>query len=144
MCRLATQKSNKVNLSNYIPVEGYLLPCYHVAACIILLDVQHDHVLKSWILTFWSHPQGRGVCMQNICYHVAACVVPINLLRTMTIFCKSWIWPFGWDLNNFWDIRPCIHLATFFINKRTPLRMIVYMVRAWHSRHEILMDQLYM
>ena len=32
--------------------------CYHVAAYLIpfKFGMQHDHVLKSWILTFWPHP----------------------------------------------------------------------------------------
>ena len=59
--------------------------------------MQHDHVLKSWVLTFWPEPQGGdGVCMQNISYPVAAFVILCNLIFNMTMFWKSWIltlWP---------------------------------------------------
>ena len=56
--------------------------CYYVAAFrdSILLDMQHDHVLKklNFDLLTWSGASvcvcvgGGGICGQNICYNVAA------------------------------------------------------------------------
>ena len=93
--------------------------CYHVAAFWILFNFTCNmtifwkiltpspgsgvsagkniryHVWKSWILTYWPHPQGRGggggLGGQNICYHVAALVILFNLICNMTLFWKSWI-----------------------------------------------------
>ena len=42
-------------------------------------------------------PQGQGEgrgCGQNVCYHIAAFPIPFNLIWNMTMFCKSYIWPF--------------------------------------------------
>ena len=70
--------------------------------------MQHDRVLKNWILTFWSHHlsphRGSGTGLRSkitfdmfhiyctsvcSCYHVAAFAIP--LMCNMTMFWKSWI-----------------------------------------------------
>ena len=32
----------------------------------ISFHMQHDHVLKSWIFTFWPHPQGGGLWVRGV------------------------------------------------------------------------------
>ena len=63
--------------------------CYHVAAFAIPFDMQHDNVLKKFILNLLTPRALGGVCGGNICYHVAAFVIPFKLICNMTRFWKS-------------------------------------------------------
>ena len=72
---------------------------------------------KSWNLTFWSHPQGRGWGVGvrvNICYHVAAVVIPFNSICNPTMFWKSLILTPGWERGErvCWQ-SSCYHVAAF-------------------------------
>ena len=95
--------------------------------------MQHDHVLKKIILTFWSHhlspPRGSGTGLRSkimfdmfhiyctsvcSCYHVAAFAIP--LMCSMTMFWKSWIL-------TFWGERGVAGkiFATMLLHSRFPL-----------------------
>ena len=79
----------------------YLQPCCCISWFPLIWYATRPCSEKSWILTYWPHPQGWGcgcggigLCWQNICYHYAAFVISFNLICSMTIFWKSWIFTF--------------------------------------------------
>ena len=62
----------------------HLLPC----CCLndSHFDMQHDHVLKKWILTPPLRVGVRGgIYWQNVRYHDDAFVIPLNLICNMTM-----------------------------------------------------------
>ena len=53
----------------------------------LIIDMQHDHVLKKLnFVLLTPTPGSGGVCGQYICYHVAAFVILFNLICNMTMF----------------------------------------------------------
>ena len=69
----------------------YLLPCCYILWFHLIWYATWTMLWKSWILTYWPHPQGWGreVCRQNICDHSAAFVIPFNFICNMQL---TWPW----------------------------------------------------
>ena len=64
--------------------------CYHIAAFVILFNMICNMAMfwKSWILTYWPHPQGgwsAGKIFATMWLHL---MIPFNLICNMTIFWK--------------------------------------------------------
>ena len=112
--------------------------------------MQHDHVLKNWILTFWSHhlspPRGSGTCLRSkitfdmfhiyctsvcSCYHVAAFAIP--LMYSMTMFWKKWIL-------TFWGERGAA--GKIFANMLLHLRFPLIWYATWLCSAKVKFDLL--
>ena len=102
--------------------EGINLEMFHRVLDSFNLICNMTMIWKSWILTFWPYPQGRGVGG------------PFNLICNMTMIWKSWIstfWPHpqGRGQVKVWGLNICYHIAAFVI----PFNLISNMTIFWQS-----------